>query len=81
MPKIIDDFWNEEFGYGIAELTQAEAGHLRASKTFDEIRDRILKARYEGVSKINEEVDIAKTSIAKIEKRKLEPPEPEISYY
>lgn len=45
----INQFWCKEFGYGIEKLTQAEAGHLRAAKTFEQIRARIIKARYEGI--------------------------------
>jgi len=38
-------YWKEEFGYGIDQLTQAEAGHLRAAASVDAIRTRIAAAR------------------------------------
>lgn len=38
-------YWQEEFGYGIEQLTQGEAGHLRKAPTVDAIRDRITAAR------------------------------------
>lgn len=43
--QILNDFWKEQFDYEIDKLTQAEAGHLRAAKTFDSIRERIITAR------------------------------------
>ena len=44
----INEYWTKEFGYGIEKLTQGEAGHIRAAKSIDEIRDRISAARNEG---------------------------------
>lgn len=35
----------QEFGYGIDQLTQGEAGHLKAAQSVDAIRDRITAAR------------------------------------
>jgi len=51
---IINDFWKEQFDYGIDKLTQAEAGHLRAARTFDAIRERIIAARNAGSQFFNE---------------------------
>jgi hypothetical protein len=42
----MDDFWRAEYGHGIACLTQGEAGHLRAARSVDAIRDRLLTARH-----------------------------------
>ncbi len=41
----MNHYWKEEFGYGIDQLTQAEAGHLRAAASVDAIRTRIAAAR------------------------------------
>lgn len=41
----MNDYWRNEFGYPIEQLTQGEAGHLRAAPTVDAIRDRITAAR------------------------------------
>lgn len=41
----MNDYWKEEFGYGIEQLTQGEAGHLRKAPSVDAIRDRITAAR------------------------------------
>ncbi len=48
----VNEFWKETFGYGIEKLTQGEAGHIRAAKTFDEIRNRITATRHEGVIRL-----------------------------
>ncbi len=48
----MDDFFKETFGYGIDKLTQGEAGHLKAAPSVDAIRDRITKARHEGVQRL-----------------------------
>ena len=47
--SMMNQFWQKEFGYGIEELTEGEAGHVRHSKTVDEIRDRITQARHERI--------------------------------
>ncbi len=41
----MNDYWQEEFGYGIDQLTQGEAGHLKAATSVDAIRTRIAAAR------------------------------------
>ena len=46
-------FWQENFGYGIDKLTQSEAGHLRRAASVDEIRDRLVKARHEGIERLD----------------------------
>lgn len=56
----VNRFWNKEFGYGIENLTQAEAGHLRAAKTFDQLRTRIIEARYAGIGQDIERNEISK---------------------
>jgi len=43
--QAMNDYWKEEFGYGIELLTQGEAGHLRKVPTVGAIRDRIIAAR------------------------------------
>jgi len=41
----MNEYWQQEFGYGIERLTQGEAGHLRAAASVEAIRDRISAAR------------------------------------
>ncbi len=41
----MNEFWNKEFGYGINELTQSEAGHVFAVTDVNTLRDRIAQAR------------------------------------
>jgi len=41
----MDEYWKQEFGYGIDQLTQGEAGHLKAAQSVDAIRNRIAAAR------------------------------------
>lgn len=53
--EAINDFWKEEFGYGIEKLTQAEAGLVRKSASIDDIRIRILHARHEGIRPMDED--------------------------
>ncbi|WP_260419330.1 hypothetical protein [Pseudomonas aeruginosa] len=43
--KAMDEYWRSTFGYGIEQLTQGEAGHLRKALSVDAIRDRITAAR------------------------------------
>ena len=50
----MNQFWQEEFGYGIDKLTQSEAGHLRRAASVDELRDRLAKARHEGSGRLGE---------------------------
>ena len=46
----MDNYWKEEFGYGIDQLTQGEAGHLNAARDVEQIRDRIAEARIQGIA-------------------------------
>ena len=48
----MNQFWQENFGYGIDKLTQSEAGHLRRATSVDEIRDRLVKARHAAVKRL-----------------------------
>lgn len=43
--QAMNDYWKEEFGHGINQLTQGEAGHLRKAPSVDAIRNRITAAR------------------------------------
>ncbi|WP_417518847.1 LPD38 domain-containing protein [Marinobacter sp.] len=43
----LNDYLQEEFGYGIDALTQGEAGHFRKAPSVDRIRERISAARTE----------------------------------
>ena len=49
---LMNQYWQENFGYGIDQLTQSEAGHLRRAASVDEIRDRLVKARHEGIQRL-----------------------------
>lgn len=51
----MNQFWQENFAYGIDKLTQSEAGHLRRAASVDEIRDRLVKARHEGSERLGKE--------------------------
>lgn len=51
----MDNYWKEEFGYGIDRLTQGEAGHLRSTENVDRIRDRINDARLQGIAGTHEQ--------------------------
>ena len=56
---MMNEFWQETFGYGIDKLTQGEAGHLKAAPTVDAIRDRITAARHEGIERLDAARDSA----------------------
>nr|WP_192383870.1 phosphoribosyltransferase [Pseudomonas sp. PDM20]MBD9686823.1 phosphoribosyltransferase [Pseudomonas sp. PDM20] len=49
----MNEFWKETFGYGIDQLTQGEAGHLKAAASVDAIRTRIAEARYAGFEQMD----------------------------
>lgn len=49
----MDKLWQENFNYELNKLTQGEAGHIRSAKDADTLRDRVLAARYEGLSGIH----------------------------
>ncbi|HFC6386987.1 TPA: LPD7 domain-containing protein [Neisseria bacilliformis] len=51
----MDNYWKEEFGYGIDRLTQGEAGHLRSAENVDRIRDRINDARLQRIAGTHEQ--------------------------
>jgi len=52
--EAINKFWKEAFGYGIAQLTQAEAKIISKSASIDSIRDQIISARNDGIRRIDE---------------------------
>ena len=49
---VLDQFWQEQFNYGIKDITQAEGGYLRHSPSFDKIRNGITQARYAAVKRM-----------------------------
>lgn len=49
----MNDFWTETFGYGIDQLTQGEAGHLKAASSVDTIRGRLADARHAHFERIH----------------------------
>lgn len=40
----LNEYWKQEFGYGVDKLTQQEAGHLR-KPTLEQIQERVQEAR------------------------------------
>ena len=50
---LMKQYWRENSGYGIDQLTQGEAGHLRRAASVDKIRDRLAKARHEGIKRLD----------------------------
>ncbi|MET0090824.1 MAG: phosphoribosyltransferase [Candidatus Thiodiazotropha sp.] len=51
--RSMNQYWQETFGYGIDQLTQGEAGHLRSAASVDAIRKRITTARREGIERLD----------------------------
>lgn len=43
--QALEDFLQQQFGFGIDRLTQGEAGHLRRAPSLDVIRDRLAEGR------------------------------------
>ena len=73
----IEDFLNKELGYGLKELTQAEASHIYAYKDFNSLRVRFTQTRYVescgeigtgGNGEESEEIQIAKLTVLLREK-------------
>ena len=52
--RVLDQFWQEEFDYGIDKTTQGEAGYLRRAPSFDKIRNGITQARYARIKRLDE---------------------------
>src|SRR5690606_32989385 len=52
--EALEQYWQSEFGYGLDQTTQGEAGHLRAAPDVDAIRDRIAEARREAGERLDE---------------------------
>ena len=48
----MNQFWREQFDYGIKEITQGEGGYLRHALSFDKIRNGITQARYAAVKRL-----------------------------
>ncbi|HEZ4598359.1 TPA: PriCT-2 domain-containing protein [Neisseria meningitidis] len=42
--QVLNEYWRNEFGYGVDKLTQQEAGHLR-KPTLEQIQERIEEAK------------------------------------
>lgn len=45
----LEQYWRESFGFGLDALTEAEAGYLLRTPSFDAVRDRMAEARRQGV--------------------------------
>ncbi len=43
----MNELWLSEFGYPIDQLTQGEAGHLKAAASVEQIRERLHNAKYQ----------------------------------
>ena len=50
--RVLDQFWQEQFNYGIEEITQGEGGYLRHAPSFDKIRNGITQARHAAVKRL-----------------------------
>lgn len=50
--EALENYWKSEFGYGIDQLTQGEAGHIGKAADVESIRTRIVAARHEGVERL-----------------------------
>lgn len=50
----MNEYWKGKFGYEIDRLTQGEAGHVKAAKDVDQLRDRISAAGNEKVLSVSE---------------------------
>jgi hypothetical protein len=46
----LEHYWCEQFGFGLEALTEAEAGYLLRTPSFDVIRDRMAEAARQGLS-------------------------------
>ena len=55
--QVMNEFWKENYGYEIDKLTQGEAGHLKAAQSVDSLRERLTKARDEGIKSLAENRD------------------------
>jgi hypothetical protein len=55
----LEEFWNEEFGYGLNALTEGEVGHLHAAPSLDTIRNRLFEAGRDLYGDSSEGDDIA----------------------
>lgn len=46
----LENWWNEQHGYGFDRLTESEANYLLRAADADKIRDRVLTARQDGAA-------------------------------
>jgi len=46
----LENWWNEQHGYGFDRLTESEANYLLRAADADKIRDRVLAARQDGTT-------------------------------
>lgn len=46
----LENWWNEQHGYGFDRLTESEANYLLRAADADKIRDRVLAARQDGAT-------------------------------
>jgi hypothetical protein len=45
----LEQYWQERFGFGLDALTEAEAGYLLRTPSFDAVRDRMAEAGGQGL--------------------------------
>jgi len=55
----LEEFWNEEFGYGLDALTEGEVNHLHAAPSLDTIRNRLIEAGRDLYGNASEGDDLA----------------------
>lgn len=54
-------FWQENFVYEIAHLTQSEAGRLKSASSVDAIRNKLTEARNASIEQLDASRDQAQT--------------------
>ena len=69
----LDEYWRNEFGYGVDKLTQQEAGHLR-KPTLEQIQERVQEAQQNLNLSENKELNHEQsTQSAEAEQRPVHP--------
>lgn len=73
----LNEYWKQEFGYGVDKLTQQEAGHLR-KPTLEQIQERVQEARQNLNLSQNKELNNEQTTQSVETKQRPIHPAPEI---
>ena len=73
----LNEYWKQEFGYGVDKLTQQEAGHLR-KPTLEQIQERVQEARQNLNLSQNKELNHEQTTQSVETQQRPVHPAPEI---